>query len=525
ILASEGSLMFLVGIGGFGIQRLKKRWDDEELSKLLYAFIYRTYDPAHFADSLYKLDPIVDEEHRPTWSITIGVKSRVGGAATERPVLCPNFLPLYSSSPFGIRTHVFAAMGEGIDVDRGKLTVLKDQVCHRFDKHEIEILELVHKSKRVPGVVEAVYHKSIELPFQLDYLAVGKVKHRHGLRQLGSPFARIPTVKEMLQVKRNILHRDISAGNVMYTPPSGDKQDLDTSMEDEEVLYFSEYFLSDSPVRPQTTSALLVDFNHAKYLTSETDGFHEPVDRTGTPGFIARAIDQGRPVDIPEWVPDRFLDSIPSAPDRYAKQYRDSRLKKFPPKPLKNVTEMVDSAPWRHELDHDIESVFWFMLDWAMTAQPKGGAVGHIRASVWVHFTGRVVERHVLLSIGLLRGLMTDGTFHSTFRPIKGLFQKLAGVLSSMDRHWLPASEERNDPEYFAEAFQRLILQFLIDHNHDDDGGFMNQPIESSPREVEQRRLQGPWASRRSKLHGYFWNQDLDLDRSIDRVSENGRVE
>ncbi|KAG8908570.1 hypothetical protein FRC01_007333 [Tulasnella sp. 417] len=500
-------MMFLVGIGGFGIQRLKIRWDDEELSKLLYAFIYRTYDPAHFADSSYKLDPIVDEDHRPTWSITIGVKSRFGGAATERPVLCPNFLPLYSSSPFGTRTHVFATMGEGVDVDGGKLTVLKDQVCHRFDTHEIEILELVHKSKRVPGVVEAVYHKSIELPDQLDGLKVGKVKHRHGLRQLGSPFATIPTVKEMLQVafniievlrflrvKQNILHRDISPGNVMYAPPSGDEQDPDTSMEDEEVLYFSEYFLSDSPVRPQTTSALLVDFNHAKHLTSETDGFHEPVDKTGTPGYMARAIEQGRPVDIPQWVPDRFLDSIPPAPDRYAKHYRDTRLKKFPPTPLKKVTEMLDSAPWRHDLDHDVESVFWLMLDWAMTAQPKGGAVEYIDDVVWLYFTGSVVGRHSLLSIGLLHGLLTDGTCHSTFRPIKGLFQKLAGVLSSMDRHWLPASEERNDPEYFAEAFQRLILPFLIDHNRDDDG-FMDQPIDSSPRQVERRRSQGPWAS------------------------------
>ncbi|KAG9020746.1 hypothetical protein FS837_007909 [Tulasnella sp. UAMH 9824] len=64
-----------------------------------------------------------------------------------------------------------------------------------------------------------------------------------------------------------------------------------------------------------------------------------------------------------------------------------------------------------------------------------------------------------------------------------------------MDRHWLHPSEKRNDPEYFAEAFQRLILQFLIKHNGDDDNSFMNQTIDSNPRELKQPSIQVPWSS------------------------------
>ncbi|KAG8895522.1 hypothetical protein FRC00_007357, partial [Tulasnella sp. 408] len=259
VLASDDGIMFLVGIGGLGIRCLELRWEDEKLSKLLYAFIYRAYDPGHFADSSYKLDPIVAGDDRPTWTITIEVESQVGGVKTERRVPCPNFVPLYASSPFETRTHVFATKSEGVDVDGKKLTVLKDQVCRirkRFDEHKI--LDLVHQPKRVPGVVEAVYHQEIELPSQLDDLEIGKTKHRHGLRQLGRPFASIPTVKEMLKVafdtvevlrilkaKRDIVHRDISAGNVMYSPSSEDKQDLETSTQEDEVLFFSEFFLSD----------------------------------------------------------------------------------------------------------------------------------------------------------------------------------------------------------------------------------------------------------------------------------------
>ncbi|KAG8926757.1 hypothetical protein FRC00_002598 [Tulasnella sp. 408] len=213
VLASEDSIMFLVGIGGFGVRRLKIRWDDKELPKLLYAFIYLTYNPGHFADPSYTLDPIVDD--RPTWTIALEVESPVGGVTTERCVTCPNFLPLYASSPFETRTHVLATKGEGVNVNRKKLTVLKDQVCRtgrRFAEHEI--LGRVHDPKRVPGVVELVYHKEIGLPSQLEDLRIGRMKHRHGLRQLGSPFASIPTVKEMLKVAFDTVEGSVLAVSV-----------------------------------------------------------------------------------------------------------------------------------------------------------------------------------------------------------------------------------------------------------------------------------------------------------------------
>ncbi|KAG8926025.1 hypothetical protein FRC00_003363 [Tulasnella sp. 408] len=507
MLASEDGIMFLVGIGGLGIRCLELRWDNEKLSKLLYAFIYRTYDPGHFADSSYKLDHIVTGDDRPTWTITIEVKYQVEGVSREGRVPCPNFLPLYASSPFDTRTHVFATTGEGVDAGGKELTVLKDQVCrtdNRFKEHEI--LDGLHQPKRVPGVVEAVYHKEIELPSQLEDLRIGRKKHRHGLRQLGRPFASIPTAKEMLKVafdtvevlrnlkaKRGILHRDISTGNVMYAPPSEDNQDSETLTQDEEVLFFSEYFLSESQRR--TTSVLLVDFNHAEDLTNKTGPDHERVERTGTPIFMARAVGQGRAMDIPEWEPAQFLAPIPSAPDLYAEQYQDSRLKKFPPQRSKIFTKPdEDRPPWRHELDHDIESVFWLMLYWAMTAQPEGGASEDIPTTSWSLLMGSVVDRDTLLN-SLLQQRTSEGTFHSIFRPLNGLFKKLAEILCSVDRHWLPKAETRNDPEYFAEAFQRLILQFLIDHEKGDDKSFMNQAINSKPRQRKGESTEVPNSS------------------------------
>jgi hypothetical protein len=53
---------------------------------------------------------------------------------------------------------------------------------------------------RVPGVVEAVDSEIIGAP-----LSPGRVKHRLGLRQTGSPFTSIPTAKKVLETLFDLL--------------------------------------------------------------------------------------------------------------------------------------------------------------------------------------------------------------------------------------------------------------------------------------------------------------------------------
>jgi hypothetical protein len=85
--------------------------------------------------------------------------------------------------------------------DGRPLTVLKDQLCRigrPFDEHTI--LSKIHKQMRVPGVVEAVDSEIIGAP-----LSRGRVKHRLGLRQTGSPFTSIPTAKKVLETLFDVL--------------------------------------------------------------------------------------------------------------------------------------------------------------------------------------------------------------------------------------------------------------------------------------------------------------------------------
>jgi hypothetical protein len=57
----------------------------------------------------------------------------------------------------------------------------------------------------MPGVVEAVYHKSIDMPERFD---VARKKHRMGLRQSGSPITSVPTLKGMLEIVFDVLEGD-----------------------------------------------------------------------------------------------------------------------------------------------------------------------------------------------------------------------------------------------------------------------------------------------------------------------------
>ncbi|KAG8918229.1 hypothetical protein FRC01_001965, partial [Tulasnella sp. 417] len=313
-------------------------------------------------------------------------------------------------------------------------------------------------------------------------------------------------------------------GNVMYIPQSADKQDPDTSTEGDEDLSFCDFFLSESP-RP--TSVLLVDFNHAEHLTSKIEDGHERVTRTGTAVFMARAVELGEPLELPprDGFSNPILSLIPSAPDRYVEHYRDTRLKEFPPTAWKAFDEAAKSAPWRHELDHDVESVFWLMLYWAMTARPEGGAADLIAPDVWGLLMGGAPKRQHLLD-GFLRPLRVSGAFHPTFQPLQELFGQLAGILCSIDRHWLQESKQRDDPrnnpEYFAEAFQRLILQFLINHNGNGDNSFMNQTIDSNPRQRQQHSPEVPKSST-SNQRSHATNESKRASTATEESESNRR--
>jgi hypothetical protein len=194
ILIDDERVSFLVGIGGVGIRSVSVTWKSSNLPKLICVFIYRLYKPGDFADhSFVDMKPDV-----PKNSVEYTV--RITPQQTNA-IDCPGFFHLFASSPFGTRTHVLTNPSSEVQVNGQALTALKDQLCRsdtRFD--EQSILNHIHQPVRVPGVVEVVHSQIIK-----TRLSEGRQKYRLGLRQSGSPFMSIPTVRKMLETLFDVL--------------------------------------------------------------------------------------------------------------------------------------------------------------------------------------------------------------------------------------------------------------------------------------------------------------------------------
>jgi hypothetical protein len=161
---------------------------------------------------------------------------------------------------------------------------------------------------------------------------------------------------------------------------------------------------------------------------------------------------------------------LPKSSECYASAHRE-RIKDFPELPgiLVDPCEPENQSQddtWRHELDHDVESVFWLLLYWAMIMQPEGRPTVYIHAATWTALLGNFKERERLVS-GFSSGDTPDNLTHSVYEPLWPLIKSLAAILR-VDRHWLPENDVRKRPEYICEAFQRLILQFIVS-NRDED--------------------------------------------------------
>ena len=191
LLSSDNAVIFYFGIGGEGIWQFEVEWKDREFNNLLYAFIYRLFEPRDFVDSSY-IKTEFDKETTAKYTINITYQ----GSTKE----CCGFYSIYARNPFATRTHVLS--NPNFKVEGNNLTVLKDQFCRverRFE--ELTILnEYVHKPKRVPGVVVAAYGERIKLSRSEE-----RCKHRLGLGESGSPFTSIPTLSKVLETLFDVL--------------------------------------------------------------------------------------------------------------------------------------------------------------------------------------------------------------------------------------------------------------------------------------------------------------------------------
>jgi hypothetical protein len=143
---------------------------------------------------------------------------------------------------------------------------------------------------------------------------------------------------------------------------------------------------------------------------------------------------------------------------------------------LPNQIDNTSQGEFRHELNHDAESVFWLLLYWAMVVQPEGSfSKEKIAVASWCNLIRDHKSRQ-----NLIRGDLSPIT-HSFYEPLLPLIEDLAAILVN-DSHWLPVSDPQKDPFYITEAFQHLILNFII-NNHGKE--FMDHHVNKTFHKVQ----------------------------------------
>jgi hypothetical protein len=181
---------------------------------------------------------------------------------------------------------------------------------------------------------------------------------------------------------------------------------------------------------------------------------------------------------------------VPQSPPRYA-SFHQERIKNFEgskeliisPKNLP-TGDNQSRGKWRHGLEHDVESVFWLLVYWAVMVQPerhKKEPKEDVDPVLWGSLIGKSERRDDLIGSFSRGGWLTDLT-HPAYKPLAILISQLSSFLV-VDRHWLPESDCRSKPEYLNEAFQRLILQFIIENRH---ASFMDRTIDTTLRSTAE---------------------------------------
>jgi hypothetical protein len=166
-------------------------------------------------------------------------------------------------------------------------------------------------------------------------------------------------------------------------------------------------------------------------------------------------------------LPKTFLAVVPDSPTCYASIHLD-RIEKFPfadKMLIRQPGYNTSQRQWQHDLDYDAESIFWLLVYWANTVQPVECSIEDINAGSWSYLLGTAAARQTLL-LGLAQYQQKPGLIHSLYDLLRELIVSLAAILV-VDQYWLAESDVRNDSEYINEAFQCLILNFIVTNSHE----------------------------------------------------------
>ncbi|KAG8826974.1 hypothetical protein FRC19_006212, partial [Serendipita sp. 401] len=292
--------------------------------------------------------------------------------------------------------------------------VLKEQYIYPDRRFlEWDLLNKIHGSGVFPGVVRLEEQENGLVKRGTENISVEhegmiRCKSRICMKDKGTPLLKVKKLLIVLKVLydllevilklhecRGILHRDISAGNILVrgeddNPNEHIQYDDDSTRYAQDLgdMCFIDCMLKglddkSEDAEPDTSGAfpatdnerfrsplLLADFDSGEDV--KDNGEKEPLPRTGTPVFTARMVrnktcypagdDQRSPG--PPGVHKRIR--------RCYKKWHPARVEAYVDVQKEFVTVPDDTKVpgYQHRPGYDAESVFWFLVYWGMLAKP-----------------------------------------------------------------------------------------------------------------------------------------------------------
>ena len=185
------------------------------------------------------------------------------------------------------------------------------------------------------------------------------------------------------------------------------------------------------------------------------------------------------------------LPGMPSVSPKVLPLYQElllDRLGRFPQieedEILVSEAEAFDPTS-EHLLRYDAESVFWAMLWWLLQAMPEGTTKDDPKSildlKIWLNLTDHKEDaRYEYFVLG-----SKPFPFHPAYDQISRLLEEMRNHLR-IDLSSSKISVKKEEPEYLCEVFQRLVLNFLVEHK---DSAFLDERKDANWRRIPEPAL------------------------------------
>ncbi|KAH9903439.1 hypothetical protein C8Q73DRAFT_786017 [Cubamyces lactineus] len=470
--------------------------------KTLCAYVYSLYDPPDghvlYDRTIIWSEPPNQPNSPAMWNLTVDGEKYYGARI------------VFLGYPFGRRTTVFRITRLNLPP-----VIIKEFYLESGRRYEeVDLLAHIHLEGYVPGVVRVFASETVEsddavVVFREAATEETRTKQRIVFGDFGMDLEYAKTVNDLLKAvydvlemhrtvasRREVLHRDMSIFNIMMYPQRSPSKGVKW-MEDVPPLIDAVLAgqLSDSEI-PPIPCGLMIDYDHSALLghVKAAPRIHEAIrrelkHRTGTPAYIARAVTIA---SFPCGLEHIYYLQMPSlrgkAKDLYVQAYGRERYDKYTDDPTagtyhgglprraswRELQELAFTLPFYHRWEYDAESVFWTMYSVLLRVLPQNAVESPDTADslelAWeklkthkIPETPRQVTNYDDVRQPIL-GYRKD-KFIGAFLPV---MQDVASMLQLIAEQVSPTYALMDPPppfdDHLHEAIQRLILQYLVDH-------------------------------------------------------------